>query len=125
MQKNVNAIKPHNEAREQLISALRHYDWEKDPSRLKPIKEAADSVREKNIRYREPNFVQIKNGLNRCDNLIKSFLKYENYTACAEVKKIREDTDKLIALYCMQPEENDNLFDEIERKMLEIKNIKM
>ena len=64
-----------------MITNLKNYDWNKDPSRLKAIKESADSV-PKGINYREPNFVQIKNGINRCDNLIKSFLKYENYTAC-------------------------------------------
>ena len=90
---------------------------------MKGIRDAAHDV--PNIKYREPNLVQIKNGLNRCDNLIKSFLKYENYTACAEVKKIREETDKLIETYCKNPEGNEALYDEIERKMQQIKETKM
>lgn len=44
----------------------------------------------KGLKYREPNFVQIKNGLQRCDNLIKTFLKYENYNGCAETKKLKD-----------------------------------
>ena len=41
MQKNVNAIKPHNDARDNFISKLKHYDWMKDADRLRPIREAA------------------------------------------------------------------------------------
>ena len=88
MQKNMNAIKPHNEARDSFKSALEHYNWNSDSLKLKGIKDIVQNVPK--ISFREPNLVQIKNGLNRCDNLIKSFLKYENYNACADIKKIRE-----------------------------------
>lgn len=41
MQKNMNAIKPHNQAREQFLAQLENYNWAQDPSRLKAIKDAA------------------------------------------------------------------------------------
>ena len=104
MQKNMNAIKPHNDARDAFKSSYHNYNWNSDPLKLKPIKDLAQNI--PNISFRQPNFVQIKNGLNRCDNLIKSFLKYENYTACAEVKKLREEADKLITTYCKNPQGN-------------------
>ena len=81
MQKSMNAIKPHEEARESFKEAFTNYNWNADTKKLKSIKDLANDVPD--VKYREPNFVQIKNGLNRCDNLIRSFVKYENFTACA------------------------------------------
>lgn len=34
--------------------------------------------------------------LTRCDNLIKNYIKTQNFEACAEIKKIREETDRLV-----------------------------
>lgn len=55
--------------------------------------------------------MQIKNALNRCDNLIKSFVKSENYEGCTEIKKIKEELDKLIIAYSKNPDSNDEIFD--------------
>lgn len=74
MQKNMNAIKPHNDARDTFKGSYQNYNWNSDPMKLKPIKDLAHNI--PSVSFKEPNFVQIKNGLNRCDNLIKSFLKY-------------------------------------------------
>lgn len=65
----------------------------------------------KDFKYRQLNFVQIKNALNRCDNLIKSFVKSENYEGCTEIKKIKEELDKLIIAYSKNPDSNDEIFD--------------
>ncbi len=71
----MNAVKKHNDARDAFKAALKDYNWTTDPQRLKLIRDSADVV-PKNVKYRQLNFVQIKNALNRCDNLIKSFAKY-------------------------------------------------
>ena len=41
------------------------------------------------------------------------------------MKKIREETDKMIEVYCKNPEGNEGLYDEIERKIQQIKDTKM
>ena len=74
MQKNMNAIKPHNQAREQFLSQLENYNWNSDSMRLKAIKDTAEHV-PTNVNYRELNLVQVKNALNRCDNLINAYIK--------------------------------------------------
>lgn len=124
MQKNVNAVRKHNEAREAFTNSLKEYNWAADPQRLKLIRDSIDNV-PKNIKYRQLNFVQIKNALNRCDNLIKSFIKFQNFEACAEIKKIREETDKLVTIYCKNPESNDQVYDEIEKLLQRIKDTKI
>ena len=62
--------------------------------------------------------------LNRCDNLIKNHVKFQNFEACAEIKKIREETDKLVQSYCKNPQHNDQLYDEIQKQVYKIKQAK-
>lgn len=102
----MNSIKVHNEARDQFLRGMQTYNWNTDPAKLKQIRDLAVNV-PKGIRYREPNFVQIKNGLSRCDNLIKTFLSYQNYNGCAEAKKLKDDIEKLAQNYAKNPEGNE------------------
>lgn len=45
MQKNINAAKPHAEARENFINnVLKGYNWEVDKDKLKPIIETAQPI---------------------------------------------------------------------------------
>ena len=41
------------------------------------------------------------------------------------MKKIKEETEKLIALYVKNPDQNEGLYDEIEHKIQQIKDTKM
>lgn len=42
MQKNVNAVKKHNDARQIFTNSIREYNWATDPQRLKPIKDSVE-----------------------------------------------------------------------------------
>jgi len=44
MQKNMNAIKPHNDARDSFTNTYKNYNWNTDPLKLKSIKELAQNV---------------------------------------------------------------------------------
>ena len=85
----MNAIKPHNQAREQFLSQLEGYNWNADPMRLKAIKDTAEHA-PVNANYRELNLVQVKNALNRCDNLINAYINMENFQGCQQMKTLRE-----------------------------------
>jgi len=73
MNKNLNAVKTHNEIREKFISSIQKYNWESDALKLKPIRDAAAQLPACN--YIEPNFVQIKNALNRSNDLTQILVK--------------------------------------------------
>ena len=76
---------------------------------MKPIQDMASGVQ--NIKYQEPNLSQIKYCINRCSSLINIYKKHENYQGCAEVKKIKEDLEKMIIEYCKDPDRNVGLLD--------------
>lgn len=44
----------------------------------------------KEVRYKEPNFVQAKNAINRCDYLIKNRVQYERYEEAEVIKKCKQ-----------------------------------
>lgn len=69
---------------------MKDYNWATDTQRLKLIRDPTVDALPKDFKYKQLNFVQIKNALNRCDNLIKSFVKFQNFEACTEIKKLRE-----------------------------------
>lgn len=102
MQKNINAAKPHNEARDKFISNLKDYNWQTDTQKLKPIQDAAEAIPQ-NLQWREPNFVQVKNSLDRAEALLNTFINNQEFTRCDEIKKIKIQTEALVKDYCKSP----------------------
>jgi hypothetical protein len=80
MTKNLNAAKIHNDQRDQFVNQLHNYNWEADTLKLKPIRESAAQI--PNCHYIEPNFVQIKNGFKRIDNLINNLAQQQEFAKC-------------------------------------------
>lgn len=87
MTKNLNAVKVHNEQREQFVSQIQGYNWETDNLKLKPIRESASQF--PNSSYTEPNFVQINNSFKRLDNLIKNLANQQDFGKCAKLKGLK------------------------------------
>lgn len=59
--------------------------------------------------------------MNRCHTLINIYKKHENYEACAEIKRIKEELEKLVMKYCKEPENNEQLLEEIDKRVQKIK----
>ena len=56
---------------------------------MKAVREMGANI-PKEIRYKEPNFVQVKNAINRCDYLIKNRVQYERYEEAEVIKKSKQ-----------------------------------
>lgn len=70
MLNNANAIKIHKDARDKFISTIKSsYNWNQDQYKLRLAQERVAGV-PKGMKYKQPNFIQIKSALNRCGRMI-------------------------------------------------------
>lgn len=119
--KNLNAAKAHNEQRDQFVNQLHNYNWETDPLKLKPIREAAAPFPP--CRYIEPSFTQIKNAFNRVDNLIKTYAQQRDFKKCDELQGLKVETEKMLQAYLTHPTSNAGLIERIDANVIRIKEM--
>lgn len=120
--KNLNSIKVHNDARQQFFGKLKNYDWSTDEMKLNSILDIGKCVPQ-GIKYRQPNFVKIKNGLKKCGILLNNLIKQQKFTQCAQMKELIQSTEKYVMLYTKKPEGNEQALEEIEKKLDIIKKL--
>jgi hypothetical protein len=118
MNRNINALKPHIEVR-RAFEGFESYNWEADPLRLKPIREAAHSL--PNSDYQEPNFVAIKNACERAKDLMETLAKSMEFKRCEEIKELKTSTEGMLIEYCRHPEGNSQLLERVEQNVAKIK----
>lgn len=86
----MNSIQTHSQSRQEFFNNLKDYNWNLDTKKLKAVREMGANI-PKEVRYKEPNFVQVKNAINRCDYLIKNRVQYERYEEAEVIKKSKQE----------------------------------
>lgn len=79
----------HQQARAEFFEKVKNNDPKTDPLKLKAIAEMAKSVPQ-DVKYREPNFVRISNGLKKCQDILQNLIALQDFKACDQVKQLQE-----------------------------------